>query len=265
MIKFFKNLFKKKVQKIRFYSLEPGLHDVYPVYPAHQHKRSWIGEDSHSDPINGSMPTKNCPGIKLINSAGWILPAPADFYITTNGDGVSFEWDEKIAFSQAKPPGNEVYIGYHDNQQSEQIIDNPNNTLKTVVKVNTPWRVELPKDKLLLQLPVSYNNEDRFTGAIGILDPQYVHVLNVQLFWHCLEGKTLVKAGTPLAQYIPIDRNAFRAGHFDTIIEQATEEDLKLETAFNYTMLSTFLHEDNLKSRLKRVNKVYDKYRKRKE
>jgi len=260
MIKYLKNIFNKK-PAIRFYSLEPGLHDVYPVFPANQLKRDWLKDQEQSNPINGHMPTKNCPGIKLINNAGWILPAPADFYITTNGDGVSFEWDEKITFSQAKPPGNEVYVGYHDQEQTEKILDDSTKSLKTVVKINTPWRVELPKDKLLLQLPVSYNNEDRFTSAIGILDPTYVHVLNVQLFWHKLNGKTLVRAGTPLAQFIPIDRNSFTASQFNCTIESANKKDIELETAFNYTMLSTFLHEDSLKSRLQRVRKVIDKYR----
>ena len=100
MIKYFKNIFKKK-PNIRFYSLEPGLHDVYPIFPANQLKRDWLKEQEQDNPINGHMPTKNCPGIKLINTAGWILPAPADFYITTNGDGISFEWDEKITFAPA--------------------------------------------------------------------------------------------------------------------------------------------------------------------
>ena len=46
-----------------------------------------------------------------------------------------------------------------------------------------------------------------FAAAHGILDPMQSHEINLQLFWNVLEGETLIRAGTPLAQYIPIKRS----------------------------------------------------------
>ena len=89
---------------------------------------------------------------------------------------------------------------YSSSSTGGSSIDN----LNSAVKVETPWRVKASEDMLLLQMPVSYNNETRFTAAYGIVDPMYMHAIPIQLFWHVLEGKTLVKAGTPLAQFVPI-------------------------------------------------------------
>jgi len=251
--------FKKKKPKIRFYSTEPGVPDVFPVVPTSQIERSWLNLPNFNHDTNGDMWTKNCPGIKLIMNAGWVIPAPADFIIETNGDGIDFQWIEPIKFAHEKPPGNEIYIGFHDKDQSARLV-NKKNTLQTVVKVNTPWRVEVSDDYLLLQMPVSYNNEFRFTSAQGILDPRYAHVLNIQLFWHETNSKTIIKAGTPLAQFIPIKRNEYISTNFDFSVTEATEKDKQKERAFNYALRCSELKYDTLKSRLKRVKSVLSKY-----
>ena len=114
---------------------------------------------------------------------------------------------------------------------------------------------------MLLQIPVHYTNEKRFTPATGLIDPRYAHVLNVQLFWHVLNGEELVRAGTPLVQYIPVPRNAYISSHFNFICDEANEHDRKLERSFNYTLRSVIYKYDSLKSRLVKVRKVIDKYR----
>jgi hypothetical protein len=49
-------------------------------------------------------------------------------------------------------------------------------------------------------MPVSYNDDTRFTAATGILT--YNNHLNIQLYWHCLDSTEVIKKGTPLCQYI---------------------------------------------------------------
>jgi len=255
------NLFKKKKPIARFYSLQEGVADLYPIIPTASVKRPWIKLPSNPHPNDGSIATKNCPGIKLMLNAGWVLTAPADFIITTDGDGVNFKYSEAQRFNLEQGSGQDKYIDFHDQNQTERILDDPSKSLKTVVKIHTPWRVELDDDYLLLQVPVHYSNEKRFTPATGLLDPRYAHVLNVQLFWHVLNGEELVKAGTPLIQYIPIPRKAYVSSHFNFICDEATDEDRKMERSFNYTLSSVIYKFDSLKSRLVRVRKVIDKYR----
>lgn len=254
-------LFKKSKPFIRFYSLEPGVAKIFPIIPASQLKREWMLRNEPPDPENGAMWSKNCPGIKMVASAGWIARAPCDFRIITNGDGATFTWNETRRFVHEKP-GNEKFVGFHNMHQTIPTLNDPDKTLKTVIKLDMPWRLEASKDVLLLQMPVSYNNESRFTAATGILDPQYAHVMNVQLYWHVLNGDTLIKAGTPLVQYIPIMRSFLPVSKFDVHVDEATDQDRYKEKEFNYTVGCTYIKHDNLKSRLQRVMSVLNKYRK---
>jgi hypothetical protein len=206
--------------------------------------------------------SKNCPGIKKIISTGWIVTAPADFIIKTNGDGSHLEWAEPYRFTKISE-GRDAYVSAHGPAQAEPLLDDPETTLKTVVKLETPWRVEASDDIVLLQLPVSYNNESRFMAATGILDTRYGHLLNIQLFWKNLEGETLVKAGTPLCQLIPIARSMLNSSSYDVTIDEATDIDRQKEREFNYAANCVILNHDTLASRLTRTLTILNKYKKR--
>ena len=95
----FTNPLNKKTW-IRFYSLEPAVADLYPIKPASNHKRGWVEEERKKSkcPMAGMLSVANCPGIKNLMSAGYIVPAPADFKVKTTGDGVSFEWETPWLF-----------------------------------------------------------------------------------------------------------------------------------------------------------------------
>lgn len=260
MIKKILSFFKKEKSYIRFYSLEPGVADLFPILKSSDVKRKFMLEEQIGDQP-ATLSSKNCPGIKKIISVGWIVTAPADFAIQTNGDGTSMEWGEPYRFTKSTP-GMDGYITWHTRSQTEPLLDDPSDTLKTVVKVETPWRVEASDDVLLLLLPVTYNNEDRFYAATGILDPKYGHLINVQLFWKVLDGKTIIKAGTPLCQIVPVSRKAFGTSHYNVIIENATEIDMLKEREFNYASNCVFLNSDKLSSRLARTIKILNKYKK---
>ena len=52
-------------------------------------------------------------------------------------------------------------------------------------------------------MPVVYSDENRFTTLPGFFSHEHGPAqLNVQVMWHVMEGKTLIKAGTPISQYI---------------------------------------------------------------
>lgn len=256
LIKNIKNFFKKKKSYIRFYSVYPGVKDLFPPVKALSIVRSF----TKNVPPPGVSPVSKCPGIRKIANTGWIITAPADFIIKTNGDGASFEWAEPMQFGKGLP-GTESYVASHDKSQTMPILDDPSDTLHTTIKIETPWRVEASDDMMLLQLPVTYNNESRFTAAHGILDPTQSHVINVQLFWKLLDGETLVRAGTPLAQYIPVKKQDLLYSSYDAIIDEPTETDHKREAAYNYAANCVLLEHDQLGSRLQRSYKILNKYK----
>ena len=249
---------RKQKPYIRFYSLEPGVLDLFPIVKSSSIKRNF--EDT---PDYENIPSvANCPGINKIVSSGWIAVAPADFIIKTYGDGVKLEWLEPWRFKNGNP-GHESYVSLHGRAQAEPVLDDPADTVKTVVKLETPWRVETSDDVVLLQMPVAYNNESRFYAATGILDTRYGHTLNIQLFWKVMQGETLVRAGTPLCQYVPVLRSALSTSNYDVVIDNATEEDRQKEQEFNYAANCVFLGKDTLASRLTRSLKILNKYKKR--
>jgi len=259
MITLFKNFlsFFKKKSYVRFYSLEPGVHDLFPIVKASSVRRPFEFEEQ-TDPA--ALSSKHCPGIRKLITTGWVVTAPADFLIRTTGDGLFFDWAEPIKFTKGTP-GTANYISSHTRSQVEPLIDDASNTLKTVVKVETPWRLDASDDLIFLQIPISYNREARFTAAHGFLDPKYMHAVNVQLFWHVLEGETLIRAGTPLCQLIPIEKSTLSMSKFDVEIGKATEQDYNRERSFNFAANCAILGYDSLKSRLSRTSQVLNKYK----
>jgi hypothetical protein len=253
-------IFHKKKPFIRFYSLEPGVLEVFPIVPSSQIKRKFIS----SPVVPGESSSKFCPGIRKIVSTGWIVTAPADFLIKPSDDGVKFEWVEPWRFgSSAMTLRGTTYIADHGPNQVVPLLDDPEDTLKSVVKVQTPWRVETSDDIVLLQMPVTYNNESRFYSATGVFDPRYGYNVNIQLFWKKLNEETVIKAGTPLCQFIPMSRKHLASNFYDVIIEDANPNDIITEKAFVYASNCVIHSTDTLSARLDRATKVLSKFSKR--
>ena len=252
-------MFFNKKSWIRFYSLEPAVVDLFPVVPASSLHRTWREPEikKRKCPFSGLTSSSNCPAITSFSSLGYVVVAPADFIITTNGDGVNFNWQTNCIFTK----GMNGYIANHDEEQTVPILDDPNNTLRTIVKIETPWRVKASDDVVLLQTPVHYMNESRFSVATGILDPKFAHVVHVQMFWKVLEGETVIKAGTPLAQYIPMSRKYLSPKNFDLIVDKAGKLEYDLEESFQYANTANILKFDSIQNRINRVTRVLNSYR----
>jgi hypothetical protein len=145
--------------------------------------------------------TARCDGIRQMISHGYLIRLHRDIRITTNGDGVSYQYE--ILTSSAEPQREEI-AGFSKNQYAD-FIDLPQNSLKTVLKINTPWLVET-NDYCFIQTHPSYFGENRFTVLEAVLDPLASREINIIFFWHILEGTEILRAGTPIAQLIPIHR-----------------------------------------------------------
>jgi len=262
------NLPFKKKSFVRFYSLYPGLAEVHPIIPAKDIKRQWMIDNQSSSPkcpyhkvinkLNNRTEypshSANCPGINKLVDTGWVLCAPADFTIKTFGQDKDFQFEVPMLFNE-----DGHWISAHDPKITECLIDRPNDTLKSLVKIDTPWRIQTSNDVVLIQQHVPYVNQPYFTTANGILDPKYSYEANVQLFWHVLEGSVTIKAGTPLVHYIPVSRKYLQNGFYDFIVDSANEQDKYFEEAFNYAKQSSFKGTMSLGDRISTTIKIISK------
>jgi hypothetical protein len=225
-------MFKKK-PFVRFVNVMPGVEIAHPIIRAQEQRFDWIREAAldYKEKLQNlrlnetTNSVSRCPGIMQLSKTGFIIPNPVDFIITTDPNKPDlFSWECPINFP------NHNYIDAHTKDQLSKFMPFREDTLKTVVKVNTGWKISASSDIVFLVMPLAYNDHSIFSAAQGILDPHQTLEINVQLFWHKLKGSHLVKAGTPLSQLIPIPRELA----VDLVVERATEEDKYKSDAWNY-------------------------------
>ena len=87
---------------------------------------------------------------------------------------------------------------------------------------------------------------------------ELAYEVNVQLFWHDLEADHVVKAGTPLAVYVPMSRRMLDNLQVD--IDCATQEDYRMEEEFQFTAYNEFPEDSNVTKRQLKTNKILKKY-----
>jgi hypothetical protein len=206
------NLFKKN--KITFVCHQEPFMDSWPPTYSKDVSRPFL-KKCHKDyqenqlrheknptcPFKKHRNTARCDGIRDMISAGYLIRLHRDIRISTNGDGESYKFE---ILKCPTEPNREDLSGFSKNQYAD-FINIPENTLKTVLKINTPWLIET-RDYCFIQTHPSYFGEHRFTVVEGILDPLKNRQINIILFWHILDGTEILRAGTPIAQLIPIER-----------------------------------------------------------
>ena len=180
--------------------------DEYPIEKISVNHFKWLEKANNYYRNNPqSIQTNKCPGIIGLLQTGWIQRAYQDITITTNGDGTSFEW--RTPYNQKKGKFGvplDDYVSSHSYDQLEKFRSSGDHCLNTVIKIQSPWHVSVPKNYYLLSTAVPYNDDNSFSAATGLLKgDQY---LNIQLFWHKLKGTHTIKAGTPLCYYLLIER-----------------------------------------------------------
>jgi hypothetical protein len=243
--------------KIEFYSVIEGIEYAYPPIPLTEVDMRWIEKSqdflreqikNKADPHNMNV-AHLCSGIRGLFSVAYAIPAWHDFTIKTNGDEITFDWittetSMKNKFGHADPIG-----FFHKDIYGEHAVLPPQ-TLKTIVKVPTPWRVKMPKGWGLMVLPMHYADENRFSSLIGVLDLETSNALHAVLYWHILEGDIQIKAGTPLFYVVPIKLDE----NYDYSVRSATEKEIKWESIREVVYRSVW------KNGAAKVKSVYQKF-----
>ena len=270
------NLFKKKNKWIRFYSLDTGVVELHPIFPARKLKRKWRTEalrretakeekkcpalkakalwdrmqnmDSTGAPDSLWSHAATCPALDGVMDTGYIIPAPADFIIHIDGSG-NFEWRSETLFYGGR------YLTAHIPEQTEgmrHLVNQQKDVLDYTVKVELPWRVQAHKDIVFIQQNIAYWDEERFSVPNGIVDPLYSYEINLQLFWHMTEpGDYIVKAGTPLVQWLPVHRDILASKGVDVVVETANADDIDNNDIMEYNRRKNFTENTTLSGRIK--------------
>ena len=192
-----------------------GVKELMPIIPASQYKHPWVErvlEDfrkQRARPDYGmqkEVHTTKCPGIFGMMRNGWILRTWQDITIETTGDGVTCNWTS--AMNQHGMCGVDA-IGFHPPVQLTDFLENWDGAIRQALKFQTGWSCKVPKGYYLLEMPVAYSDDDRFEVLPGMHHVGGYTELNPQTKWKAPPGKVLIKAGTPIAQYMLVKREDF--------------------------------------------------------
>ena len=274
-------IFKKKKPWVRFYSIDPGVAELQPWIPAAKLHRKWRTEalkntaskekrcpylrvkklwNRMQDELYGEKSTPElyehavtCPALRDVMDSGYVLKCPADILIATDGTGVNFEWVSQMKFCTQISPGK--YVTAHIPEQTEgvrELVNQQKDVLDWTIKLELPWRVQAHPDLVFIQMPIPYWDEDRFSPPTGVVDPSYSYEINLQLFWHKIEeGEYLIKAGTPLCQWVPVHRSFLSNRNIDFHCETANEADFENNAIMEYQRHKSFMEMETLRERIK--------------
>lgn len=206
---------------VEFACYVEGLEQIMPIIPAKKYKHPWlvrafqhysrIKKESGYGEKQGAHITQ-CPGILSIMHHGWILRAWQDIVIDTNKDGLSYSW--QTPFNEEQAHGIQS-VQSHNPSELVNFFEHWSSPTPYIFKLNFAWHCKIPKGYALLTLPVAYADEDRFETVPGMLSDEYEWTaLNPQIKWKAPPGKSLIKAGTPLAQFILVKMDDVEAKVF---------------------------------------------------
>jgi hypothetical protein len=201
--------------KLKFYSEIPAVNEIYPIYPAKDYKRKWVKDcaiayQKYKKIVNNRssvITTAKCPGIRKITEAGYIVTTWCDFTIETFAD-------KPYEYSVYYPTGMDRFlkeINYNKPVISDfNMKDSPlkiptGSNFKRILKIWSPWTIDIPKNWELLFLPIQYDDNPKFTALSGKISGLATD-LNIHVLWHETNGRIHIPAGTPLCQLVPIKK-----------------------------------------------------------
>lgn len=267
MKKYLANLFKKN-KNIEFYSILLGPSDLYPVTTSSKFVPKWFktklkefnkrrihDSDSVGTNLERVFDISKCPGIREYFKTGYIVYLHTDIKIfTKNSIITNVQWLYNTSdsnYSNKFVSTSLIEIHSPDQLGDYMSPTPPKNSLKQLLKINTPWKVKCPDDYVLLEIPILYSDDNRFCAAGGILDPKISRNINPAFWWFVHDGEEVIPAGTPLLQYIPIKRD----NNLNLIIRDACEADLKYDSKYDYlTKHVACPHFNNYKTLTKKIN-----------
>ncbi len=230
---------------IEFFSSIQGVAEAFPISVAKENLPSWVN-DARKDFLvaqktqeRGFQHIARCPGIFHLFNTGYIISMWFDLEIT--GSRITIP-DKQINELLNK----ECFGTQYGNGIAKHIPKRPWSS-KDILKINTPWHVMAPNDIKFLMIPIPYTDFFDFESCIGILDPGYSTEINVQGYLN--KPNTFIKAGTPIAQLIPLTEK-----HYDVIVRDQNNSDKIWLNKRKYLNFFSFQYPRNL------LKKIYNNH-----
>ena len=202
-------MFKKKQEEpvISFVCTSLGLETLEEVAPKPSQKFVpdwWKIIPNHKGQYDQTMTIKSCPSFPDYFSQGYIIPMWADTLIKYSAS--SGVWSMKCGRD------NDFTWEIHFD---EQLIDYIKPALfeqeaQKVLKAISPWKIITKPGWSVMQLPLYYHFDNRFSVMPGIIHTDTHHDINQQVLIYNKNPKKdleiFIKRGEPFVQYIPFKR-----------------------------------------------------------
>jgi len=199
----FKKLFtfwkKREKPKIHWWSTIDGVESVTPILQAkHVIPDWWKRVERMVSSFDEKGTVRNCPSFPEFISEGFVVPLWTDLHLKVDHKG--YEWktpSEAFSFSS-----------HNDTQFRDWLPQHIKDNSSMVLKPNCPWRVKTPPGWSMWQLPMFYHFNSTFEVMPGIIWTDIHHEINQQMLIKRY-GEFDIKRGTPLAIYVPYERNKY--------------------------------------------------------
>ena len=215
--------------KIEFFTEVEALPEVVPIERGSRMMPSWWKQmpsaPPNTDPRLSAGTVKVCPAFPDFYSAAYVLPAWCDFIFDYN-DGKPRARTSAPDLFKLSFHGFDQFLAHAPPHARETVV--------TVLKLECPWYVRTSPGYSVLQLPVFYEFDPRFTVMSGVIRSDAHHPINQQVMIH-RKDSFIVERGTPLAMYIPFKREEFdfSAGEATAEMSHALKKSgLEIETKF---------------------------------
>ena len=241
------------------------LAQAWPVRPAVDFKPSWhtnLNKTYQPDPESAPQPTaKGCPGIFDHMRAGYIMPMWSDMFFRFHNDGGSESnrgWDSMLPDIINNTISKAVEMHNFQQVKGAPFLEDgcPN-----LIKLNTPWYVNVPKGVSLFYTTPFYHINNDFTVIPGIIDADIEHLPNkeVNCFIKLNKPEITIKLlqGQPLMQIIPFVRADYEFEN-NIPIEFEGEQELDIANIKYRTKIDDFTEDPIKKLQHNRIPKKYN-------
>jgi hypothetical protein len=219
----------KEEPKIEFFTEVEALPEVVTVEAGSRMLPDWWRQtpaaSPGTDPRIEAGTVKVCPAFPDFYSAAYVVRAWCDFIFDFN-DGNP----------RARTAAPDLFqLSFH---AAGQFLDHAppsaRDSVTAVIKLHSPWYVRTSPGYSVLQLPMFYEFDPRFTVMAGVIRSDVHHDMNQQVMIHSKES-FVVERGTPLAMYVPFKRESFEFSAAEATPEQGKalkKSGLEIDTKF---------------------------------
>ena len=190
---------QKEKPKIHWWSTIEGLEKDVPVVPAKEYIPDWWKKvERMITSLNDKGTVRHCPSFPEYITQGFVVPLWCDLHI--NIEHEKFEWHT--------PEGMFTFTSHSDAQFRDWAPKHVKDNTSMVLKPNCPSRVKTPPGWSVWQLPMYYEFNPLYEVLPGIIWSDIHHEINQQMLMKKY-GEFVIKRGTPLAMYVPYERNKY--------------------------------------------------------